>query len=100
MEVVNSVADDTRVEAVEAAEILVVVFVVDTVVVDDSKLLEGIVDNVAIVGSVVGPVVGSFVGSVVVGSVVGPVVVVRCQDWQLWVGIKFYIAKTPSRHVK
>ena len=24
----------------------------------------------------------------------------RCQDFQLWVGIEFYIAKTPSRHVK
>ena len=24
----------------------------------------------------------------------------RCQDHQLWVGIEFYIAKTPSRHVK
>ena len=26
--------------------------------------------------------------------------VLRCQDVQLWVGIEFYIAKTPSRHVK
>ena len=25
---------------------------------------------------------------------------IRCQDFQLWVGIEFYIAKTPSRHVK
>ena len=25
---------------------------------------------------------------------------VRCQDVQLLVGIEFYIAKTPSRHVK